>query len=154
MTLALPTFYIRFPGIEKYTHDSQIIFLHLFSDESFFQTDKTLSSGQNLDLLHQSDPSLQQPLNDLDASVEAVRHEDQSANVNDALSVGVSNSADSKMFTVNGIIDLLKNEIKEDENIAVKSAILLKLLEVSALSSFAQSACIYVNTRAKYCALN
>lgn len=100
----------------------------------FLPADKTISSTKNLGLLHQSDTKLQQPINTMDAPLDAVRREDSWENMNDA-------------FTTNGIIDLLKNEIKDDENIAVKSAILLRLLEVSAAICFHEvPACILTAT--------
>lgn len=81
-----------------------------------------------MDLSHHPEPSLLLPADNMDATIDAVRREDLSVNVNDGL---VSQSVSNNAFTTNGIIDMLKNEIKDDENIAVKSAILLRLLEVS-----------------------
>lgn len=78
----------------------------------------------------------------MDASIDAVRREDMSANLNDAIRQSISSSADMNAITTNGILDLLKNEIKDDENIAVKSAILLKMLEVSTLFIFLK--CLHV----------
>lgn len=81
----------------------------------------------------------------MNARIDAVRREDSSEIVNDA---AISRDADGNAFTTNGIIDLLKNEIKDDENIAVKSAILLRLLEVSGAIRFffPPSACMYANS--------
>lgn len=107
-----------------------------------------VSSTKTLDLSHHSEANLHQPLINVDANIDAVRREDLSGNVNDI----ISQSADSNTFTTNGIIDLLKNEIKDDENIAVKSAILLRLLEVSvALWLVVHMKCLHVcNEPAKF----
>lgn len=78
----------------------------------------------------------------MDASIDAIGREYFSTNMNDAISLSNSNNAENNVLITNGIIDILKNEFKDDENIAVKSAILLRLLEVSAPFIFIK--CLYV----------
>lgn len=100
---------------------------------------------KNSGLLHQPESSFRQPLNNnMDTSGDAVRREDLAVNMGDVMGGSVSNSADSNSFTANEIINQLKNQIKDDENIAVKSAILLRLLEVSAYSfTYKLPECMY-----------
>lgn len=85
----------------------------------------------------------------MNAPFDAVNREDSTENMNEA---AISRGTDDNAFTTNGIIDLLKNEIKDDENIAVKSAILLRLLEVSAAICFHElPACILTaNTQTQF----